>query len=287
MIFLALRIVCTISFSHLLRLVQMRTRRPRAAAAVNYLVAAAASAVWMAASGCDLRVESGALGLLAGCTYILCIVLMFRAMEESGVSVTGAVVQLALVLPIGVSIWRFDERPSTWQWAGIAVTAIALPLLGLASAVRDSQARRGFSASTLLLFFATGVSQVIQKEFAATRPRAELPVYSAALFATAAALSFPWLVRGGARSTGATASSHSSSELSLGALLGTVNVLALLFLILALAALPAVVVFPISAAVGIVGNALASWVFWKERPSRRGWLGIALAAVAVVLFHFE
>ncbi|HVR72970.1 MAG TPA: SMR family transporter, partial [Planctomycetota bacterium] len=149
--------------------------------------------------------------------------------------------------------------------------------------------RRGFSASTLLLFFATGTSLVIQKEFAATHPRAELPVYSAALFATAAALSLPWLAggRGGARSAGAMASPRPSSELSLGALLGTVNVLGLLFLILALATLPAVVVFPVSAAVGIVGNALASWVFWKERPSPRGWLGIALAALAVVLFHFE
>ena len=76
-------------------------------------------------------------------------------------------------------------------------------------------------------------------------------------------------------------------EWPVGTAMGLVNFLQLVFLLLALRELPAVVVFPLSAVLGITANVLASMVLWKERPRPAGWLGMALAAIAVVLLNFK
>lgn len=76
-------------------------------------------------------------------------------------------------------------------------------------------------------------------------------------------------------------------EWPLGTVLGIVNTLQLVFLLLALRQLPAVIVFPVSAALGIAVNTLASMLFWKERPPPAGWIGIALAIGAVVLLNLK
>src|SRR5262249_38451935 len=103
MVFLLLRILFTVAFSHLLRLSQARTRWPMGAAAVNYLVAAVACAGWAAQAGGGWHGRTALLGGLAGFTYVTSLLFILPSMRRSGVSLTGAVVQLALMLPVGVS----------------------------------------------------------------------------------------------------------------------------------------------------------------------------------------
>jgi multidrug transporter EmrE-like cation transporter len=219
-------------------------------------------------------------------------------MRKSGVSVTGAVVQVSLMLPVAVAIWRFREYPNGYQIAGMLLTLVALPLLSASTAVHASggvPAR--FSPLTLVLFFSTGASQVVMKEFAGTRPEAELPLYSAALFAAATFFTYLWMALSGDTGqatappedagNGGTPDGKLIPESLIGVALGLINVLQLLFLLRALHSLPAVVVFPVSAALGITANVLASVLLWKERPPMAGWIGIALAIAAVVLLNLK
>jgi multidrug transporter EmrE-like cation transporter len=295
MFFLLLRVVFTVAFSHLLRLSQARTRRPMAAAAVNYLVGAALLVAWTLAAGGRWHAHAVWLGTLAGCTYVSSLVLLLPAMQRCGVSVTGALLQLSLIVPVGVAIWRFHEMPNAFQTAGIVLTLVALPLLSATRAVRSARVRGGLMLLPVLLFLSAGVSQVIIKEFSATCPAYDLPLYSAALFATSTLCTLLWMAATGdrplsrapGRAKGEAASGRMVSEWGLGTLLGLVNVAQLIFLLLALAALPAVVVFPVSAAVGIAFNALVSMALWDERPPAAGWLGIGLAVIAVVLLNLK
>lgn len=293
MIYLLLRILFTVAFSHLLRFSQARCRRPMGAAAVNYGVATAACLGWAALAGVPRHPHSLVLGGLAGFTYVTSLVMILPSMRRSGVSVTGAVVQLSMMLPVAVAIWRFREYPSASQYAGIACTLVALPLLSAARAVAvdPSIPTRGLSWLTLLLFVSTGASQVLMKEFTVTCPRQDLPLYSAALFAAATLCTLLWMSLAGdsGRPAGEALDvlARPASEWAIGTLLGTVNLLQLVFLLLALRALPAVIVFPVSAALGILVNALASLVFWRERPPAAGWTGIALAVAAVVLLNLR
>lgn len=297
MLYLLLRLGFTVSFSHLLRLSQARTRRPMLAACVNYVVAAVACALWAAAAG-NWNSQTLILGGLAGFTYVSSLVLMLPTMRRSGVSITGAVVQLSLMVPVAVSIWRFGERPNELQTLGILTTAVALPLLA-GSSGSSGDARPGrLSPLAPILFLSTGASQVVMKEFAAVRPPGDLPLYSAALFASASVFTALWMAFTGdtGRHDGASPSGGEHPQLDegkelseggIGVLLGIINVLQLVFLLLALRELPAIIVFPVSAALGIAVNAVLSMALWKERPRPSGWLGIALAVVAVVLLNWK
>ncbi len=71
-----------------------------------------------------------------------------------------------------------------------------------------------------------------------------------------------------------------------GAMLGTANFGNYLFLVLALTALPGIVVYPVIAAGEVGLLAIAGVVLWKEKVGVRGWLGIALAVGAIVLIQF-
>lgn len=295
MAYLLLRILFTVLFSHLLRFSQARCRRPLLAAAINYLVAAVAGLVWVLLSGAAWHPHTMLLGAVAGITYVTSLMLILPSMRISGISITGAVVQLSLMVPVAVAIWRFGEQPNRWQSAGIALTVVALPLLSAGRGTASDAPKMRWSPLILLLFASTGISQVVMKEYSALRPPSELPVYTFSLFAASTVCTFLWLAWE-SRFARPVESETSNSpdgvpqtygEWLLGTLLGGANVLQLVFLLMALEALPAVIVFPVSAALGITANALASAVLWGERPSFAAWLGIALSVCAVVLLNLH
>jgi drug/metabolite transporter (DMT)-like permease len=70
-----------------------------------------------------------------------------------------------------------------------------------------------------------------------------------------------------------------------GALLGATNFGNYLFLVLALTALPGLVVYPVIAAGEVGLLAIAGVVLWKEKVGVRSWLGIALAVIAIILIQ--
>lgn len=292
MAFLLLRIVFTVAFSHLLRFSQARTRRPLLAATVNYGMAGLACSLWAGATGSLPHWPTLVLGALAGFTYVTSLVMMLPAMRKSGVSVTGAVVQLSMMAPVPVAILRFGEYPNAWQTVGIVLTLVALPLLSASSAVQTSQSAGRFSFLIVWLFLSTSTSQVVMKEFSTTRPAADLPVYSAALFLSATFFTWLWMTRAAGSAAPAEPETRQEErklvgEWPLGTVMGVANVLQLVFLLLALRVLPAVIVFPVSASLGIVANVLAAMAIWKERPPPAGWVGIGMAIIAVVLLNLK
>ncbi|MFN3652536.1 MAG: hypothetical protein ACK47B_23410 [Armatimonadota bacterium] len=288
MLYLVLRILATVSFAHLMRLSQARTRSPMAAAALNYAVAAAGCGAWLWLAGRGAHPQTLLLGSLAGFTYVSSLVLMLPAMRASGVSVTGAILQLSLMAPVPYSIWRFAEVPNSYQAVGILLTLIALPILSASTAVGGA-GRIRLSPLVLVLFVSASGSQILMKEFAATRPEVDRPLFSTALFLAATLFTLLWMAA--TRDTGRTEPVQEGgvllSEGVLGTVLGLVNVAQLLFLLLALRELPAVIVFPVSASLGVAVNVLASMLVWRERPSPAAWLGIVLAVAAVVLLNLK
>jgi multidrug transporter EmrE-like cation transporter len=77
----------------------------------------------------------------------------------------------------------------------------------------------------------------------------------------------------------------SAADLGLGAVIGLANAAQLGFLLRALETVPAMVVFPVSSALALVLNALASLAWWGERLTPATALGLVLAVVATVLLN--
>src|SRR5262249_38609961 len=73
--------------------------------------------------------------------------------------------------------------------------------------------------------------------------------------------------------------------LPIGTLVGVCNLLQLEATLMALAVLPAIVVFPASRALTVVISALLSVWFWRERLNARAILGMALAILCAILLN--
>ena len=70
-----------------------------------------------------------------------------------------------------------------------------------------------------------------------------------------------------------------------GIVLGSANLLQSDFILQALKELPAFVVFPLASAGGLVVTTLAATFFLGEKLTRKAYIGIGLAAIALVLLR--
>lgn len=280
MTYLLLRILFNTTFSQLLRLAQVRDGQMLPAALVNYGVAALLGGIgFFLLKAPPPHPVSLLLGAATGVTYAVSLLGLEAAMHTSGISIAVAVLQLAVLVPTVASILFFHERPDAWQVVGIVAAIIALPLLSRSRALPDSArlAGRDVFVIVFLLFFVTGCSGVLMKAFQQYAPPGDRLAYTVALFTVSAlviglavaARRIPW----------------GPSAWPLGGLVGAANLAQLEVTLLALAALPAAVVFPATAVLTVVLNTLLAVRFWGEVLEARALLGMALAILAAVLLN--
>jgi drug/metabolite transporter (DMT)-like permease len=311
MLFILLRVLLMTLFAQLLRFSQARGGRVMSVVLVNYAFATLFCLV-LAVSGGELG-GSGvtlACGAVGGAAYLLSLLFLLPAMDASGVAVSVAVLQLAVLVPVATSIVAFGERPSAAQMLGLVLAVAALVVLSVTtSAPAGSPARTGskarrFSPLLVPLFFVTGLSGVAMKTFQQFGPPRERMSFNATLFAIATLSTLIAMRRPGSpRRTsgsrpaparvlpgGTTRSLRLASPLAwagFGLVLGAVNAGQLVFLMLALSTAPAMIVFPVSSALCLVASAAASVLFWGEYLRPAGWLGLVLALVATVLLNMH
>jgi drug/metabolite transporter (DMT)-like permease len=296
MLFIVLRAVSNTLFVQLLRLGQVRRPQTLGLITVNYLVATLVSLLLAGFhGGVRFLPPTVGLGVLGGAAYIVSVLLMMPAMQRSGVSVVFAVVQLAILWPIAYAMLVFGEMPSGAQWIGMAAAIAALVLLSGGRPLSRAPGPKGgriaplpvlrpapeaegpISPLLLLLFFITGISGISMKAFHEAAPAQELPGFMVVLFGTAAA--------GGALVMVVRREPLQRPDLALGAAIGLPNAAQLEFLLRALETVPAIIVFPLSGALALLLNAVASLLWWGERLDRPTALGLALALAATVLLN--
>lgn len=77
------------------------------------------------------------------------------------------------------------------------------------------------------------------------------------------------------------------TDIPFGIILGVSNLLAGHFLLLSLARLPGMLVFPIVGSMSIVVTVLAGVAIWREKLRSYTIIGIAVAVIAVVLINLK
>lgn len=280
MIYLCLRILFNTSFSQLLKWAQVRDGQMLPAALVNYVVAslltAPAWALWGNALPQPVAVW---LGALTGLCYAVSLLGLESAIRLSGVSLAVAVLQLSVMVPTLFSMIAFREIPDLFQSLGIALGLIALPLLSQSRAVRNGEAAPAGKIVLVMLnlFLVTGLSGVAMKlaqayALPSDRYAYAFLVFSVSVLVIAAAVGIrrpPW----------------GRSALPIGSLVGIANAVQLECTLRALAALPAVIVFPSSTALTVALNTLLSVRLWGEQLDMRARWGIVVALAAAVLMN--
>jgi drug/metabolite transporter (DMT)-like permease len=285
MLYLALAVACSTAIAVVFKLTEGRMNRV-ALLTVNYGVALVVAAVRV--GGEPVQAEAGLLGLgvVLGTLFIAGFALFSKAIGVAGISLATGTMRLSVALPFVASWLVWGEQPTLGQWSGLGVAALALALIArqeerrpLATEERSVEPWR-VAAVLAALFLAGGLVdtsfKVFEEEFAAQNSR---PLFLLVVFAVAFAIG---AVAVGARRV-RTGRWPRAAVIWWGIGLGVINYGSAEFILLALAELPGTFVFP-AANVSVVALATVLGVaVWRERLSTANGLGLALAAIALVL----
>ena len=273
-----LYVASVIVLTQLLRYVQRSGRDVFPAVAINYLVAAAFSAVALAIMWS--RIEwprhwpAAGLGAVCGVLYFLHLLIVLASYRLAGVGVTWAFAALGIVIPVFLSWFAWGEKMSNFQWAAMAMLPVAVVLLRPTSGPHRKLTLKG-DLILVLVFVMAGAIGTLHKAMEHHVGKDAIPVYQFVLFAVAAATSAGYVHFKRRR--------YDRPTVALGSAMGLSNALATLFILLGLAAMPATVFYPISSSLVIALSVIVSYLLWRERVTARQVLGLLLAVGVVVL----
>lgn len=297
MLFLALAVACSTAIAVLFKLTEGKMDRT-ALLAVNYAVALGVGGALVAldTSGGGLRAAPGllALGVVQGALFIGGFALFSKAIGIAGISLATGTMRLSVALPFVASWLIWGEEPSVAQWAGLLAAFGAFVLIarrpvpkaatGVVAAEPETRTRSAEAWQVALvlasLFLVGGVVDTVMKVFEETyAPQHSRSLFLVVVFGVAFAIGVSLVVARGMR----TGEWPRRAVYGWGLALGVVNYASAEFFLMALAELPGTFVFPANN-VAIVGLAtVLGVVVWRERLSRENQIGLALAALALVL----
>jgi len=246
--------------------------------AVNYLVCTLLSWAHMS-FGVPIPTGEGAgftigLGVLGGFIYVVALSLSQYNIPINGVVLSSVASRVGgLIVPMGVAILLFGELPRPVQVVGAVLALVAIVVL--------NYDKDHMSAGALLplaaLFMSDGCATSLAKVFRELGNPAQNAYYLFFTFGVAMLLSVVLLLLRREK--------PGFQELLYGVLVGTPNFFATHFLIKALEALPAVIVYPSRCVGSLAMVALAGLLIFGERLKRHQWAAIGVICVAVVLLN--
>lgn len=281
MLYVLFAILSSVGVIHLLKLAGHRGIPRFPLFGVNYTVAFLAGLIRYDGATPFASVPIGywLLSAMVGVAFVLAFFALSRAVTEAGPSLATTVSRLAIAIPVAVSISLFGEEASVAQVIGILLTMAVLPLAAPESPLRGGLAAgRGEGSALLwllLLFLLFGFNDVAFKVREEFYRGFDERAFTTILFGTSLLVSGAVMVRRKER--------MSRETLLVGVLLGLVNYSSAIWLIRALAVLPAFQVYPINS-IGIIAIAtISSMLIWRERPKGHHYLFYLGAAGALFL----
>ncbi len=302
MIYLLLSIVCSTGIALLLKASERGNRNRLTVTTANYVVAAIVSLLVLMLEEGQLiggtqssvslfpfhlwtpgqppsQLHSAAwavlVGMLGGVAYFSGFMTIQRSIRSNGVSLTGAVSKLAILIPMSLSVVLWHNYPNRIQSIGIVLALAAILLAHLSG--KELKRLGQMDPVLLWMFLSVGLGEFANKlfqEYGLTRHKG---LFLLLVFFTALMISGGALLRQRGRIRW--------GDVVLGILVGIPNMLTSLFLIMSFATVPAAVAFPVYGAGTIVLIALGGRVLFRETLRKREWAAIAIAVVAVILMQ--
>ncbi|MBI83818.1 MAG: hypothetical protein CMJ81_11520 [Planctomycetaceae bacterium] len=281
--FFVLYVICNLIFVQWMRFSQFRGADTSTVAAINFLVAAAASAVavfFTSTPSSMLDPVAISLGIVNGllyCTHLLSTLAAFRFV---GTGITMALTHIACIFPVVFShvVWPEKESMSLYRWLAVGLVPLAVYCL---RPTRIGNKPLTWKTELLLLFvfLGVGVIFIVHKIAAATTTAEVALAYQMYIFGVA-----------GVSTTIIVAIIRpfpSRLDLRFGISAGLVNALMCRAIVLALAMLGAVFVYLCGPPLLIVFNVLCGRVLWGEELSKRQFAGLFLAIAIILLTNSD
>ncbi len=272
MLYLILAILSSAGVSIVMRLSTDKIKDNIGMLSMSYLVSTGLAALYtdvsgFAQPGLGLTV---AMAVLNGGLYVSGFVVMQRSMPQSGVVLTSTFMRLGLIVCLVLSVALFREMPSGLQVTGFCLAIFAIVLSG--GKTGDGK----FRLNLLLLLVINGFVDAWAKVFNTWGPAPLADHFLMLTFLVAAVLCLGLMLQKKQR--------IGLWEMIFGAAIAVPNYYCSRCLLLALADLPGIVVYPTFGVATLLTITVLGVCLFKERLSRRQWIsmGIILAALALL-----
>lgn len=275
--YLLLAIFCSAMISITMRLSTGKVSGHFSMLSTNYLVCGILGALYadfslFSAAPGGIGITVG-LAVLNGVLLLAGLVLLQISTRKNGVVLSSLFMKLGLLVPFLVSILFFREVPTWLQIAGFCVAAAAIVVFNLK---KDGDVSR-FGLGLILLLLFNGGADTMVKIFEELGPEQLSDHFLCFSFSVAFVLCTGFVIGKKERPDG--------KALLFGGIIGVANFFSSKFLLGALAALPAVVVFPTYSVATMLVVTLSGVVFFKERLLVRQWMAFAAVIAALVMLN--
>lgn len=295
MIYLLVSVGCSLAVATIFKYNEAQQWDRMALLTANYLAATLLGGVLLTlqvgtlANG--LRLEPGlvGLGVVTGGLFISTFFILAWATREAGMSLATGVMRVSVILPVLVSWMVWKEIPSSTQVVGLLLATAAFFCIAYrhssAFSSKHGQISKtgGLKASfvLLLLFLSGGIVDTSMKAFDEWYAAGSSPMSFLLLVYAVAAV-----IGGGIMLGRNNADKQLTRQVFLwGILLGGFNYGATLFFLYAVNQLSAPFVFPANSVSIVLGATFIGVYMWQETLSRLNWIGLGLAAIALVLLR--
>ena len=282
-IYLLLAIISSAAMSIVLKLFPVKEGMNRYAIILgNYLTCVVIGFLLLPEKGLIFHPEPVTLlcGVLGGVMFFLGLFTQQKSIEVNGAILTSAFTMLGLVVPLLLSILLFGEKPTAMQAAGIVLVIIAVLVINGAKKEEglNLQIRPILLVFVLLSYGGAGSMSKIF-ESVGSRAQDELYIFYVFVFASVLTAFLMW------SETKIHGKKISGKDFLAGVLVGIPNYFSSALQLAALVGLPAIIVYPTFSTGVIVLVTLVGAIAFKEKPGKRGWIGVGIILAAVLLLN--
>jgi drug/metabolite transporter (DMT)-like permease len=276
---LTISIICLTLFSLVYKMTARKGYDALTVATVQYmtaLVLVGVAAAVVVKPGA-LNVRAVGLGICGGGSMFLAIGMFFYVVRHGYLSVSWAIINLSVMIPVLASVIFWGEVPNLWQLAGLVFVAAALLSFVQVKGLSEVTAHPKGLVYLIISFICSGIGVTTGKALHEWQLDGYLMTYLLSLYVTAGTLAVVYqayrrvVPRRGA--------------VLYGTFMGTMNACGFAALVIALTQLPGLIAFPVRSSVNLILTTIISVILWGEELGRRGWLGLAYGVLAVWLLH--
>ena len=278
MIYLILAIVTSALVSLSIRASENYIKNKYGMLLVNYGVCALFSYFYME-KGMNYFVQAGSgfmiiLGVLSGILYLLTLLIMQYSTSKNGVVLSSTFMKLGVLIPTLMAILVFHEIPKMTQIIGILMAVAAIVLIQFEKKALSEGNQKIW---LLILMFSGGITDSLANIYEQGANPALRDGYLLITFGVAAILSLVLAFSKGRK--------LSKADVLFGILLGITNYFSAKFLLLALANMKAVLVYPTNSVGTLVTISLVGVLVFKEKIDRKKAVGIGMIVLALALLN--
>jgi drug/metabolite transporter (DMT)-like permease len=213
-------------------------------------------------------------GFIAGLIFPMALLIFQVAVKRHGASLAGAFIKLGVLVPLGLSLVIWRERPSVVQWGGIGLALAAIVIVNWPG---RRKWRESIKIALLALFVLGGLAEFSNKVFEQYAVDDYAALFLLMVFGVSLLVCLPLWVKSRRRTTW--------RDIGCGVAVGVPNMYTSYCLIQSLETLPASVAYPAMAAGTILVINIVSVLLFGERLARKEWAAMGMILIALVLVN--